>query len=408
MEYITCHDCDLVVELPQLKDGERAYCPRCHHLLTNKIPDPLQRAGAYSIAALILLILANCYPFLTFSAKGHVQVMTLIQSAIALYRDGSEILSFFVVAFIILIPALVLICQQMVILPLLLGREPLINRRLWARAMYMLSPWSMVEVFIVGVLVSLVKIASIATVILGISFWAYVGFTLLFLLAFTSLDRYQLWNILLPHPQPPAQPGRSAISQNLASCHICTLTASADEHRCPRCHAPLHVRIRNSLQNTMAMLITAFILYFPANMFPITRTEQFGNILDSTIIGGVILMWNMGSYAVAMVIFFASVMIPLAKLLALAWLSWSVANADPDKARQRTILYRVTEFVGRWSMIDVFVVSILVALIHLGNVLSIYPGHAALAFSGVVIITILAAEYFDPRLIWDELERKSR
>ncbi len=408
MEYITCHDCDLVVELPQLKDGERAYCPRCHHLLTNKIPDPLQRASAFSIAALILLILANCYPFLTFSASGHVQVMTLIQSAIALYRGGSEILSFFVVAFIILIPALVLTCQLMVILPLLLGREPLINRRLWARAMYMLSPWSMVEVFVVGVLVSLVKIASMATIILGTSFWAYVGFTLLFLLAFTSLDRYQLWNMLLPHPQPSAQPGRSAISQNLASCHVCTLTVPVDEQRCPRCHAPLHVRIHNSLQNTVALLITAFILYFPANILPITRTEQFGNIIDSTIIGGVVLMWSMGSYAVAMVIFFASVMIPMAKLLALAWLSWSVGNANPDKARQRTTLYRVTEFVGRWSMIDVFVVSILVALINLGNILSIYPGHAALAFAGVVIITILAADSFDPRLIWDELERKSR
>ena len=158
----------------------------------------------------------------------------------------------------------------------------------------------------------------------------------------------------------------------------------------------------------MALLITAFILYFPANILPITRTEQFGNILDSTIMGGVILMWDMGSHAVAMVIFFASVMIPLAKLLALAWLSWSVGNANPDNPRQRTTLYRVTEFVGRWSMIDVFVVSILVALIQLGGILSIHPGNAALAFSGVVIITILAAESFDPRLIWDELERKSK
>ena len=124
--------------------------------------------------------------------------------------------------------------------------------------------------------------------------------------------------------------------------------------------------------------------------------------------GGVLLMWEHGSYPVALVIFVASIMVPLAKLGSLIWLCWSVSRKETRLLRQRTSLYRITEFVGRWSMVDVFVVAILVALIQLGGILTIRPGPAALAFSGVVIITMLAAESFDPRLIWDKLEEKTR
>jgi paraquat-inducible protein A len=146
------------------------------------------------------------------------------------------------------------------------------------------------------------------------------------------------------------------------------------------------------------------ILYIPANVLPIMLTDQPGRTVESTIMGGVVLLWNMGSYPVASVIFIASVMVPLAKMIALAVLLWSVARKHEMGARERTTLYRITEFIGRWSMIDVFVVAILVALIHLGGLLVIRPGPAALAFAGVVIVTMLAAESFDSRLIWDHSE----
>jgi paraquat-inducible protein A len=153
----------------------------------------------------------------------------------------------------------------------------------------------------------------------------------------------------------------------------------------------------------MALLITAAVLYIPANVLPIMTTDQLGRSTDSTILGGVVLLMKMGSYPVAAVIFVASVLVPVSKLVALAWLCWSVARRHPTSHRQRTVLYRVTEFIGRWSMVDVFVVTILVALIHLGGLLRITPGAAAVAFGGVVIVTMLAAESFDPRLIWDQL-----
>ena len=197
----------------------------------------------------------------------------------------------------------------------------------------------------------------------------------------------------------------TAASRNLASCHLCLKLADASLHHCPRCGEDLHLRKSNSLQRTLALLITAVILYIPANILPIMITDQLGTSEPSTILGGVVLLINMGSAPIAAIIFIASVMVPLGKLLALFYLCWSVSRGKPVNPRQRTIMYRATELIGKWSMVDVFVVSILVALVHLTGLLVILPGAAAVAFAGVVMVTIVAAESFDPRIIWDQQEK---
>ncbi len=196
-------------------------------------------------------------------------------------------------------------------------------------------------------------------------------------------------------------PPESAAAHGIAVCHTCHKLSPASTHKCSRCGAAVHVRQTDSLHRTLALVVTASILYIPANVLPIMTTNQLGQSIDSTILGGVVLLWHHGSYAVAAVIFIASVVVPLGKLFALILLCWSVERGRPENVRERTVAYRVTEFVGRWSMIDVFVVAILVSLIQLGGLLSIHPGTAALAFCGVVIVTMLAAESFDPRLMWD-------
>ncbi|MCB1853475.1 MAG: paraquat-inducible protein A [Pseudomonadales bacterium] len=199
-------------------------------------------------------------------------------------------------------------------------------------------------------------------------------------------------------------PGDTAASRHLASCHLCLKLADASAHRCPRCGEALHQRKSGSLQRTLALLVTAVVLYIPANVLPIMITDQLGSAEPSTILGGVVLLIDMGSVPIAAVIFIASVMVPLGKLLALFYLCWSVSRGRPSNPRQRTVMYRATELIGKWSMVDVFVVSILVALVHLTGLLVILPGSAAVAFAGVVIVTILAAESFDPRVIWDQQE----
>ena len=147
--------------------------------------------------------------------------------------------------------------------------------------------------------------------------------------------------------------------------------------------------------------MAATLLYVPANVYPIMITTSLGHTEPSTIIGGVITLWQHGSYPIAAVIFIASILVPVSKLIAMAWLCLKVPRDGDLKSVSRTRLYRVTEFIGRWSMVDVFVVAILVALIRAGNLMSIAPGPAALAFGAVVVLTMLAAMAFDPRLIWD-------
>ena len=169
----------------------------------------------------------------------------------------------------------------------------------------------------------------------------------------------------------------------------------------------MHLRKHDSIQRTMALLVTASLLYIPANLYPVMYTDALGSSEASTIMGGVVLLINLGSAPVALVIFVFSVMVPSAKLMAMFYLVWTVERNSPLDRRQRSTLYRVVEFIGKWSMVDIFVVTILVALVQLGGLLVILPGIAAVSFAGVVIITIIAAESFDSRLIWDNMDGKN-
>jgi paraquat-inducible protein A len=199
----------------------------------------------------------------------------------------------------------------------------------------------------------------------------------------------------------------TAANRGLASCHVCYKLAPATEHQCPRCGSTMHLRKSDSIQRTLALLVTACLLYIPANLYPIMYTDQLGSTEASTIMGGVILLIELGSAPIAVVIFIFSVMVPSGKLMAMFYLVWTVERHSPLDPRQRSIMYRITEFIGKWSMVDVFVVSILVALVHLGGLLVIRSGIAALSFAGVVIVTMIAAESFDSRLIWDNMEEKN-
>lgn len=191
-ERTACLECDLLLTLRELRPGQRADCPRCGHFLTARGADWPTRSLAFALAAVVLLVMANSFPFLSLSAKGLESVMSLPRSALELYREGYALIAVLVFGPIVAIPALFLGTLLAVLVPLRSGR-----RAFWlvpgARLLFLLSPWSMVEVFVIGVLVSLVKIGAMATVVLGISFWAYVGFALCFTAALAMLDRVQLW-----------------------------------------------------------------------------------------------------------------------------------------------------------------------------------------------------------------------
>ena len=206
-----------------------------------------------------------------------------------------------------------------------------------------------------------------------------------------------------------SRPLPTALASGLVGCGVCHLLAPApkpgEKRHCPRCGAALHRRKPNSLARTWALVLSALIFYVPANLLPITVVTTLGMVQADTIISGVLYFIKEGSWPIAAVIFIASVFVPLMKLVILIYLLVSVQRGSTARLRDRARLYRITEAVGRWSMVDIFVVTILVALVNLGALATIQAGPAAPFFAAVVVVTMFAAMSFDPRLMWDAKEQ---
>ncbi|MGD9309212.1 MAG: paraquat-inducible protein A [Desulfosarcina sp.] len=202
----------------------------------------------------------------------------------------------------------------------------------------------------------------------------------------------------------------TAAGAGLFNCHVCSLLVRRSpltikpDIRCPRCGVRLHFRKSNSIARTWALVIAALIFYVPANLLPVTTTTYLGSTQTDTIMSGVIYFMQTGSWGIALIIFVASIVVPIAKLLVLVVLLLSVQRGSRWRPEERTRLYRITELVGRWSMLDVFVVTVLVALVRLGYLSTVEASAGIIYFAAVVVVTMFAAMTFDPRLIWDALE----
>jgi len=203
---------------------------------------------------------------------------------------------------------------------------------------------------------------------------------------------------------------RQAASMGLAACHVCekVVRMKRDGHGvCPRCHSHVHFRKPRSLARCWAYLIAAIIMYIPANTLPIMKTTYFGTASADTIMSGVVYFARHGDWPIAIVIFTASVLVPLSKMMAIVYLLLSVHRRSPRRSLEKTLVYKMVEFVGRWSMVDIFVVALMAALVQIGAVVTITPDWGAIAFASVVVLTIFSAMAFDPRLIWDSLEQQN-
>ena len=199
----------------------------------------------------------------------------------------------------------------------------------------------------------------------------------------------------------------TARENSLMGCHFCgvlcpEVVGPGDLVQiCPRCGAALHIRKPRSLSYTWALLLTAIVLYVPANLWPVMLIEQFGRTGSQTIISGVAALYNEGMWPLALIVFTASICVPMFKIFVLLLLLTSVHLKWSWRTRHRTVLYRVISFIGRWSMVDIFVLSVLVVLVRLGQFTTITAGRGAVAFAAVVVLTMLATHSFDPRLLWD-------
>ncbi|TEW56144.1 paraquat-inducible membrane protein A [Psychromonas sp. RZ22] len=201
----------------------------------------------------------------------------------------------------------------------------------------------------------------------------------------------------------PLKPGISAIQQNRQLCRICDTDCSITGNAtyCPHCGSPISPRIKNSQQKTWALLFTAIVFIFPANLYPITYLLKNNTLYPDTIFSGILSLLDSDMPAIAFIVFIASILVPILKILALTFISFAVHFQWQLNPKKQLIAFSIVEWIGRWSILDLFVISIMVAVFDKGNLLSVYPGIAATSFTVVVVTTLFAAESFDTRLIWD-------
>lgn len=205
-------------------------------------------------------------------------------------------------------------------------------------------------------------------------------------------------------PGPPPLTARAA---GLVGCGVCGCVSQPEVRQCPRCGDALHGRRPGSLEKVWAWWFAGLVCYIPANIYPMLNTEFLGRTISSTIVGGVIDLVSHGAYLVGGIVFLASVVIPISKFLVIGYLGYSIRNRVTLSAHRRTHLFEAVEFIGRWSMVDVFVVAILASLVNLGFIASFSPGPAALFFALSVAFTMVSALSLDPRLIWDNTEPRA-
>ena len=400
-DLLVCHDCGMLQDLPAFSEQEKIVCRRCHnHLRLGRGPW-VAKATALSITALILFLIANVFTFLTLEVAGARQSATILSGVQALLDRDQWILAAMVFTTIFLYPLLEILALLYLLVPYSLNRHVPGQIKVF-RYLVRAQPWSMLDVFLLGVLVTTVKLTDQADVALGPGMIMFFALVVILQMAYWVMDRNNVWNWLYSH-----NCFTRFDNEILYDCGICKAAVGASiveqQGHCPRCTSPIYKRIPRSVQKTAALTIAATILYIPANLFPIMSYNELGVSYISTIFSGVVDLASSGLWGVATIVFVASIIVPVTKLVILYYLIWSVYTGKVQGARHRMFLFRVTEVIGRWSMVDVYVVTLLTAVVQFGFIGVVEPGAALLPFGAVVVLTMLAADAFDPRLIWDQI-----
>jgi len=398
-----CPECGLFQGIPPLRPGIVAECSRCEASLRRRRRNSLDVTLALNVTGLMLFIVAAGFPLLGLQLAGQERSTTLTRLPAAFLGEGLWQLTWVVLGTTIIAPLMKLILTIGVILGLRRG-ESGVQLAAMARLRAALTPWAMTEVFLLGAFVAYTRLSAIATVEVGVALYALFALMLAMVASDAWLDEHALWEAI-GRLQPPVADGDGAP----VGCDTCGLvTRHAPGTPCPRCGVRLRHRKPESLARTWALLAAAALCYIPANIYPVMTVIRFARGSPSTILGGVQELIEYRMWPLAALVFTASVIVPVLKLCGLSYMLISTQRHATGRLRDRTRLYRVVEFIGRWSMIDVFMVSILVALVRMGLLASVTPGLGGVFFAAVVILTMLASFSFDPRLMWDAAGETAR
>jgi paraquat-inducible protein A len=411
---IECPDCGLVQRLPGIGPGASAACPRCDAVLWRPRRNSLPWSRALALTGLILYTIALGLPFMGFDMYGRGRQTNLVSAADAFASGGAWELAIVLAATIILLPIAKLLVLLVVSGGLALRHPP---RWLYLpfRWYEKLTPWAMIDVYLIGVFVAYTKLSGMAHVDIGPAAYALAGLMLVSVTADATLDTEAVWEAIeernLTHAAAHPSERRAGRTGRLRiGCPCCDrLNLVADEGEpCPRCGTAQHRRKPASVARSWALVIAAMIFYVPANLFPILDLQSLGRGQPATILEGVQELIASDMIPIAILVFVASFTVPTLKLVAMMIMLASVHRGWTGRLRDRTRLYRIVDVIGRWSMIDVFMLSVLVSLVQLGFVATVRPEIGAVCFAAVVVLTMLAAASFDPRLMWDAAEASER
>ena len=400
-ERIACPDCGREQQLPPLAPHTVARCERCGAVLDAREP-PDSTALALAVAGAVCAVLANFFPIIEVRVAGREQADLLFTGPRALSADGFGVLGALVACFSIIIPMVWLGLVAWVLFTLLHpDRPPFLGPTF--RLAEALRPWAMTEVFVIGAFVAYTRLQALGRVSVGIGGAAVAATAFLSFLIDRTLDRRRVWDAI-------ASPelGKEGRRPDLACSSCELLTHLGEGTRCPRCGAVLRRRKAASVSRTAALTLAGAALYVPANILPIMSVGRFGRPEPSTIVNGIGELIRLRLWPLALIVLFASVLVPVLKLVSLGWFLLAIRRRSARALRFRTRLYRLVDGVGRWSNIDIFMISILVALVQFGFLASVRAEAGAVAFAAVVIVTMFAATAFDPRLMWDAVEGDGR
>lgn len=416
---LECPSCGLVQEYSPLQKGELIACHRCgrelsRHPVTSHQAVPF----AFAIASAILYLMMICFPLLSIDIYGRENSLGVLNSSMEFMDQGWEMVGILVGLVAALFP---LVAIVLILLILWGSRQPKLPRQFAAflHAYRVLRPWSMIEVYILGIFVAYTKLSNMAYVKLDYALYAIIALMISMSITDASIDFAALWKRCRICAKVKGKNGIFRIQpyserhlpdyQHLISCEACHLVFAtdhpvADEEivaDCPRCQNRLHKRKVNSLNRSLAFLVAAFIFYIPANLYPIMTMTMMGKESDHRIFQGVIELWQSHMVPLALLVFFASITVPVMKIAGIATMIGVSLFGSKRYLVLRSRLFQLICFVGRWSMIDVFMISILIALIKFNALATIRADFGIVTFAAVVILTIFAADAFDPRLMWD-------
>lgn len=393
-ELVGCADCGRLQYVPPATRDSIPECTCCGREFAARTRGNFNAALAYTVAAVLLLLPPFLSPLMTITSFGISRHDWLPSGVQAMWMDGFGTLATLVFLFSIGIPFLYLLMMVWVLGSLQLGSTSGVGT-IYRYAGW-LRPWLMIEVYLIGCCVAYTRLEQVGTVTVGLGGWCLLGACIVWILLALKLDRRMVWDALPPVTAPAA--GMPTIT-----CLTCELLVDArfEDSACPRCGAHLWKRKPDSFRRTVALVVTGYLLYLPANLLPVLTIDRFGRQTPSTILGGVHELITNNLWPLAIVVFTASIVVPLMKLLGLTLMLVLTQLRSTRWLLFRTRLYRFIDMIGRWSNIDLFMISLLVALVQFGNLTTVRPQPGAIAFAAVVVVTMIASRCFDTRLMWD-------